>query len=63
MLATVVASFISLLILTVTMGATFQTEEDVAHQISTESPYVQDRSLILYRLESIEKKLDRLLQD
>ena len=57
-----VGSFLSLLVLLSTMGATFQTEEAVSKQIKLESPYVQDRSLILYRLEQIEKKQDEILK-
>lgn len=52
----------SLLVLVATMGATFPTRTAVSKQISLESPYVKDQSLILYRLEQIEKKLDRLLE-
>ena len=58
-----VGSILSLLVLLCTMGAAFQTEEAVSKQIVLESPYTKDRSLILYRLEQIEKKLDRLLQE
>ncbi len=59
---TLAGCLVSLLVLTATMGATFQTETDVSLQIATESPYVKDQSLILYRLEQIEKKLDILLE-
>lgn len=59
--ATLVGFVASLLILVATMGATFTTEGAVSRQVKLESPYVQDRSLILYRLEQIEKKLDDLL--
>lgn len=58
-----VGSVLSLLVLLCTMGAAFQTEEAVSKQIVLESPYTKDRSLILFRLEQIEKKLDRLLQE
>jgi len=58
-----VGSILSLLVLLCTMGAAFQTEEAVSKQIKLESPYTKDRSLILFRLEQIEKKLDRLLQE
>lgn len=58
-----VGSVLSLLVLLCTMGAAFQTEEAVSKQIELESPYTKDRSLILYRLEQIEKKLDQLLQE
>ncbi len=62
LLCTLAGCLVSLLVLTATMGATFQTEADVSYQIATESPYVKDQSLILYRLEQIEKKLDLLLE-
>ena len=58
-----VGSVLSLLVLLCTMGAAFQTEEAVSKQITLESPYTKDRSLILFRLEQIEKKLDQLLQE
>ena len=58
-----VGSLLSLLVLLCTMGAAFQTEGAVSKQIELESPYTKDRSLILYRLEQIEKKLDQLLQE
>ena len=58
-----VGSVLSLLVLLCTMGAAFQTEGAVSKQIELESPYTKDRSLILYRLEQIEKKLDQLLQE
>ncbi len=43
------------------LGATAVSKDEVSSQISLESPYVQDRSLLLYRLKQIEIKLDRLL--
>ncbi len=52
----------TLLVLLATMGATFPTKGAVSRMIEVESPYVKDQSLILYRLEQIEKKLDQLLQ-
>jgi len=55
-------STISLLILVATLGATIPTKEIVSRMIAQETPYVQDRSLILYRLKQIEKKLDKLLE-
>jgi hypothetical protein len=61
--ATLVGCVVSLLVLAATMGAAFQTEDAVSKQIATESPYVKDQSLILYRLEQIEKKVDLLLQE
>lgn len=61
-ISVLVGSVLSLLVLLATLGATFPTRVDVSKQISLESPYVKDRSLILYRLEQIEKKLDRLLE-
>ena len=57
-----VGGLISSLVLLSTLGATFQTEEAVSKQILLESPYVQDRSLIIYRLEQIEKKQDEILK-
>ena len=57
-----VGCLFSLLVILATMGATFPTKEAVSKQISLESPYVKDQSLILYRLEQIENKLDRLLK-
>jgi len=62
LLITLVGCLVSLVVLTATMGTTFQTEADVSLQIATESPYVKDQSLILYRLEQIERKLDLLLK-
>ena len=59
--ATLAGFVVSLVVLLATMGATFTTEANVSKQVKLESPYVQDRSLILYRLEQIEKKLDDLL--
>lgn len=53
---------ISLLVLVATMGATFPTKEAVSRMIAQESPYVKDQSLVLYRLEQIEKKVDLLLK-
>ncbi len=61
LLATLVGCTVSLLVLTATLGATFQTENDVSRQIALESPYVLDQALILYRLEQIEKKQDEIL--
>ena len=51
----------SLLVLVATLGATFPTKGAISKMIALESPYVQDQSLILYRLGEIEKKLDLLL--
>ena len=62
LLATLVGGIISLLVLVSTLGATFPTKEAVSKMIVQESPYVRDQSLILYRLEQIEKKLDKLLE-
>ena len=53
---------ISLLVLVATIGATFPTKEAVSRMIAQESPYVKDQSLVLYRLEQIEKKVDLLLK-
>lgn len=52
---------LSLLVLVAVTGATIPTRKAVSQMIVTESPYVRDRDLILYRLEQIEKKLDLLL--
>ncbi len=60
-LATLVACLFSLLVVLATVGATFPTKDAVSQQIALESPYTKDRSLILYRLRQIEKKLDQLL--
>jgi hypothetical protein len=60
--ATLAGCIVSLLVLLATMGATFATPDDVSKQISLESPYVQDRTLVLYRLEQIEKKQDEILR-
>lgn len=57
-----VTCLVTLVVLTATLGASFVTEDDVSRQVATESPYVRDRSLILFRLERIEKKLDTLLE-
>ena len=62
LISTMVSCVLSLLILLAVLGATFPTKSAVSTQIKLESPYVGDRSLILYRLEQIEKKLDMLLQ-
>lgn len=62
LLATLVGCVFSLLVLIATLGATFPTKEAVSKMIVQEAPYTQDRSLILYRLEQIERKLDKLLQ-
>lgn len=56
-----VGGLLSLMVLLATLGATFPTRASVSEMIQKESPYVQDRSLILHRLEQIEKKLDQLL--
>jgi len=61
-ISTMVSGLVSLLILLAVLGATFPTKNAVSNQIKLESPYTKDRSLILYRLEQIEKKLDTLLQ-
>ncbi|KKN58717.1 hypothetical protein LCGC14_0548950 [marine sediment metagenome] len=61
LLATLVGCVFSLLVLIATLGATLPTKDTVSKMIAQESPYVKDQSLILYRLEQIEKKLDRLL--
>lgn len=61
LLATLVGCVFSLLVLFATLGATFPTKDAVSKMIAQESPYVRDQSLILYRLERIEKKLDDLL--
>jgi hypothetical protein len=60
--STMIGCVVSLLILLASMGAVFTTDGAVSKQIALESPYTKDRSLILYRLEQIEKKLDTLLQ-
>lgn len=60
--ATLVGCVLSLLVLVTTMGATFPTKDAVSKMIVQESPYVRDQSLILYRLEQIERKLDKLLE-
>ena len=57
-----IGALISFVVLFVTVAATFPTESAVSKMISLESPYVKDRSLILYRLEQIEKKLDKLIE-
>jgi len=62
LLATLIGCIVSLLVLLATMGATFATPEGVSKQIELESPYVKDQSLILYRLEQIEKKQDEILK-
>ena len=62
LISTLIASMISLVVLLAVVGATVPTESAVSKQIKLESPYTGDRSLILYRLEQIEKKLDMLLQ-
>ncbi len=62
LLATLIGSMLSLLVLAATMGATFPTKGAVSKMISLESPYVKEQSLILYRLERIEEKLDLLLE-
>ncbi len=36
--------------------------EEVRTMIQAESPYVKDKSAIHYRLETIDKKLDKLLE-
>lgn len=61
LVASLFGIIVTLVVLLGTMGATFATSEDVSRQIALEAPYVQDRSLILYRLREIEKKLDLLL--
>lgn len=58
LLATLAGCVISLAVLLATMGANAVTEAEVSKQIAVESPYVKDRSLILYRLAQIEKKID-----
>lgn len=60
-LATLIGVVLSLIVLLATLGATFPTKAEVSRMIQIESPYVKDESLILYRLEQIEEKLDRLL--
>lgn len=62
LLAMLAGCVISLVVLIATLGATFPTKETVSKMIELESPYVKDQSLILYRLEQIEGKLDRLLE-
>lgn len=62
MVVVLVGSIISLLVILATMGATFATPEGVSKQIVLESPYVKDRSLILYRLKQIEGKQDEILK-
>ena len=57
-----IGALLSFAVLFVTVAATFPTGSAVSKMISLESPYVRDRSLILYRLEQIEKKLDKLLE-
>lgn len=61
-IAVLIGALISLSALVATFAATSVSEADVVKMITLESPYVQDRSLILYRLEQIENKLDRLLE-
>ena len=59
-LATLVGCIVSLLVMVATLGAA-PSKADISKMIQLEAPYVADRSLILYRLEQIEKKLDLLL--
>ncbi len=59
----VILSLASLLVLAATAGATFPTKEAVSKMIAQESPYVKDQSLVLYRLEQIERKVDLLLAE
>lgn len=62
LLATLVGGLISLLVLVATSGAMYPTKSEVSKMISLESPYAKDQSLILYRLEQIEKKQDEILK-
>lgn len=62
LLATLVGCLVSLLVLVTTSGAMYPTKSEVSKMISLESPYVKDQSLILYRLEQIEKKQDEILK-
>jgi hypothetical protein len=55
-------AIISLVSMAAVLGATFPTKAEVSHKIATESPYVQDRKLILYRLDEIQDSLDTLLE-
>ncbi len=62
LVAALAAGLVSMLVLAATAGATFPTRKNVSKQISLESPYVKDQSLILYRLEQIELKQDEILK-
>ena len=53
----------SLLVLVGMVGANFPTKEVVSQMIAQESPYVQDRKLILYRLDQIKEQLDEVLDN
>ena len=61
-IATILGVALSVLVISATLGATFPTKEAISQMIATESPYVKDQSLILYRLASIERKLDKVLE-
>jgi hypothetical protein len=57
-----VGGLLSLALLYVTIAASFPSRAAVSQMIEVESPYVQDRNLILHRLDQIEGKIDRLLE-
>jgi len=47
----------------ITVVGSYITRADVSQMISKESPYVRDQRWIAEKLTSIEKKLDRLLDE
>lgn len=57
-----VIAIASVLAVVATVGANFPTKDAVSKMIAQESPYVKDQSLILHRLEQIERKVDKLLE-
>lgn len=62
LIAVLVGALITGATLIIPVMASFPTTEEVSKQVRLESPYVRDQSLILYRLEQIEKKQDEILQ-
>lgn len=62
LIAVLVGALIAGATLVIPVMASFPTTEEVSKQVRLESPYVKDQSLILYRLEQIEKKQDEILQ-
>ncbi len=54
-------AIVTIAVLYVTAAGTYVTRADVSRMIEVESPYVQDKKWLRTQLETMDKKLDKIL--